>query len=127
MLLKLSCIALSCIACSSTLPAPPLGSAKSVGTASCEEVPFPPPPARVESVPDAPRSDADWVDGEWSWNGRRWAWNFGRWVTAQEKITFTPWHAYREPDGTLMFCPGVWKDQNGRDAPEPASLARSRS
>ena len=37
-------------------------------------VDYPPPPARVELVPNAPSGEAVWIDGEWQWQGQRWAW-----------------------------------------------------
>src|SRR5690606_8432808 len=39
----------------------------------------PPPPRRVAARPRAPRYDAVWVEGHWTWNGARYVWTAGRW------------------------------------------------
>ncbi|HEX3596090.1 MAG TPA: YXWGXW repeat-containing protein [Polyangiaceae bacterium] len=91
------------------------------------EVPFPPPPARVEFIPDKPRSGAVWVDGEWSWTGRRWAWNYGKWVVPPETATFSPWRTVRSDDGTLLFVAGIWHDAKGTEIPDPQPLVVGRA
>jgi hypothetical protein len=90
-------------------------------------VPYPPPPARVEFVPDQPSRDAVWVDGEWEWNGRRWGWIYGGWVQPPKNATYSPWRTTRRADGTLVFSPGAWRDANGREVPAPRVLVRGRA
>ena len=82
-------------------------------------VPYPPPPARVEVVPPAPRRDVVWVDGEWRWEGRRWIWHLGGWFAAGTALRHAPWDLQRLPDGLLRWAPGAWLDAAGRPAPEP--------
>jgi hypothetical protein len=92
-------------------------------TSALIEVPYPPPPARVEYVPDPPQSGAVWVDGEWSWRGRRWAWRSGRWVIVPPDAAFSPWTSVRNGDGTLYFAPGTWRNAKGEELRAPQALA----
>ena len=49
------------------------------------EVPYPPPAALVEVVPNAPGDDgAVWVDGHWLWRGRYYVWERGGWLLPPE-------------------------------------------
>lgn len=86
------------------------------------EVPYPPPPARVEFVPEKPRDDAVWVDGEWIWQGRRYAWKPGRWVVPPPGASFAPWVTVRGAIGTLYLAEGTWRDSKGTEVPAPAIL-----
>lgn len=122
MLAPLVCGAVALVDCGSALlPRPPY-----VGqpTSALVEVPYPPPPARVEYVPEAPQKDAAWIDGEWSWRGRRWAWRAGRWVTVAPGAFFAPWTAVRNADGALYFAPGTWRNAKGEELAAPKALAR---
>ncbi len=83
---------------------------------------YPPPPARVESVPPIPARGAVWIDGEWSPRGRKWGWISGRWVMPEEGARFSPWTVVRGKDGTLYFARGVWRDAEGRPVAPPAPL-----
>lgn len=68
------------LCCGSSLPTPPRGP-HPVNAALFETVEYPPPPARVEMVPEAPDSDSCvWLDGHWEWVGRRWQWVAGEWI-----------------------------------------------
>jgi hypothetical protein len=102
------------------LPAPPLARQP---TEALIEVPYPPPPPRVETVPAAPRSTAVWIDGEWTWQTRRWAWRPGRWVLSPVEARFTPWTTVRDRLGTLYFAEGTWRDASGAAVAEPPPLA----
>jgi hypothetical protein len=95
-------------------------------TSALERVPYPPPPARVEFVPDKPRADAVWVDGEWTWQGRRWAWRAGRWVIPPKDAAFAPWIAVRDKSGVLYVAAGTWRDKAGKEVEEPGALASGR-
>jgi hypothetical protein len=88
-------------------------------TSALVEVPYPPPPARVELVPDRPYDDAVWVDGEWTWQGRRWAWRPGRWVVVPPGVFFSPWTTVRAADGTLYIAEGAWRNAEGTEVPAP--------
>jgi hypothetical protein len=111
-------------ACSRTLPRP-----ADAGHPSDEvvEVPFPPPPARVEFVPPPPRDADTWIDGEWDWNGRRWAWTYGGWVTAPPDAIFSRWKTRRLPDGTLLYTASTWRNASGKGIDAPKLLARARA
>ncbi len=87
------------------------------------EVPVPPPPARVETVPDMPVSGALWIDGEWAWRGRKWAWKSGYWAPAAAGAAYSPWQVIRNEAGTLFFAPGTWRDAKGAPIAPPAPLA----
>ena len=92
-------------------------------TSALVQVDVPPPPARVELVPDAPSPGAVWVDGEWIWRRERWAWLPGRWVEVPDGVAFSPWVFLRGPDGRLWVAPGVWRTLAGTPVDPPASLA----
>ena len=105
------------------LPAPPLTGQP---TSALVEVPYPPPPARVEQIPARPRqADAVWIDGEWSWRTRRWTWKAGRWVMPPRQARFSPWTTVRNRMGTLFFAGGTWRDPAGVEISEPEPLASS--
>jgi hypothetical protein len=107
----------------SSLPEPDLAIPAPLKFGEAIEVPFPPPPARVEFIPEKPRSGAVWIDGEWSWTGRRWSWTYGRWVTPPPSAVFAPWRTARTSDGTLLFAGGTWYDERGAEITEPLPLA----
>lgn len=107
----------------SSLPEPELASAPPLKFGEAMEVPYPPPPARVEFIPERPRSGAVWIDGEWTWTGRRWAWTYGRWVMPPPSATYARWRTARTNDGTLLFASGAWYDENGGEVTEPSPLA----
>jgi len=107
----------------SSLPGPEYAAPAPVKPGEATEVPYPPPPARVEFIPKLPRSDAVWVDGEWTWTGRRWAWTYGRWVVPPALSTYAPWRTARTKDGALLFVPGTWYDAKGAPIAGPAPLA----
>src|SRR5262249_19876160 len=101
-------VTIAIVACGhARLPRPPYVQQP---TSALVEAPYPPPPARVEVVPDSPRDEAVWVDGEWTWHGRRWAWRRGRWVVTPSGGAFSPWTTVRNGDGTLYFAEGTWRD-----------------
>lgn len=89
-------------------------------TSALALVPFPPPPARAETVPRPPNDDAVWIDGEWVWQTRRWAWRKGRWVVPPSGAKFAPWTAVRDVSGNLYVATGVWRNSNGEEVNEPA-------
>ncbi len=111
---------LAALACNSGLPHPPYAAHAS---SELTEVPFPPPPARVETVPPMPASGALWIEGEWSWRGRKWSWKEGYWAPSSATGTYSPWQTVRNDAGTIFFAPGTWRDAKGQPAPPPAPLA----
>ncbi|MBX3207001.1 MAG: YXWGXW repeat-containing protein [Labilithrix sp.] len=115
-------VATATLACGAPkLPAPPFTSQP---THALVEIPFPPPPARVEAVPPRPaKAGAVWIDGEWTWQTRRWAWKPGRWVEPPANARFAPWTTVRDRVGTLYVAAGAWRDAAGASVAEPAPLA----
>jgi hypothetical protein len=110
-------------ACGPLVPHPPYGTQM---PSALEPVDRPPPPARVEILPERPAPKAVWIDGEWIWRRGRWAWLLGRWVIAPPGAVFAPGVFVRGADGRLWYAPGVWRDQNGEplaDGPTALSLA----
>ena len=112
---------LGVVACGMSLPGPPKGSPP---LASFSDVPFPPPPGRLERVPDRPKERSVWVDGSWEWTGSRWRWKDGGWFAAPPPgVVYTQWETMR-PDGTrLLFASADWRDRDGKEVPEPRLLA----
>jgi len=111
-------IALS--ACVPNLPAPAMTSQR---TSALVAVPYPPPPAHVEAVPDTPKEKAVWIDGEWLWRNKRWMWQRGRWIPVPNGGTYSPWTVVRDRDGNLYWAKGVWHAANGEELEEPKPLA----
>jgi hypothetical protein len=103
--------------CSERLPVPPAGPPHPAN--DYVDVPYPPPPARAEIVPQAPKRGAVWVDGQWSWQLNRWLWRAGGWVFVPPGATFAPWDVYVDPDGRVRYAPATWRDAKGNviDAP----------
>ncbi|NUP05226.1 MAG: BcpO-related WXXGXW repeat protein [Polyangiaceae bacterium] len=97
--------------CSAGLPAPPTGP---VQKRDMIEVPYPPPPARVEDVPAPKRVGDVWIDGQWDWDGRRWRWQAGAWVSPPPNAYFTPWTTERRDNGRLYFARAAWHHRDGR-------------
>jgi hypothetical protein len=117
-------LALAVAACGSSLPDPDDASHPANAFV---EVPYPPPAALVEVVPDRPDGSAVWVDGNWVWRGRHYVWQRGGWVHAPDKGAYANWQAYLARDGRLLFAPGTWYDakQQPLDAPAPLKVART--
>lgn len=97
--------------CSADVARPPSGPG---GPSVLIEVPYPPPPARVESIPPNDDVTKVWVDGQWLWQAKRWKWRNGEWVTPPPGAYFTPWETTRKPDGKLFFARAMWRDASGR-------------
>lgn len=113
------------VACGAArLPAP-----KYVGqpTEALQRADYPPPPARVEFVPEQPKDDAVWIDGEWTWQGRRYAWKPGRWLVPPSNAKYSPWTAVRDKTGILYVAEGKWRDEKGREVADPKPLAVGRT
>jgi hypothetical protein len=82
------------------------------------EVPYPPPAALSEMIPERPASDTVWRDGGWVWRGRYYVWERGGWVRPGD-LRFAPWRLRYQPDGQAMFAPGVWVNPRGEMVRRP--------
>ncbi len=91
------------------------------------EVPYPPPPGRIEYVPKRPNDKALWVDGEWRYRGRRWRWVPGSWFDVPAGARFAHWASTIRSDGVFMYASGEWMDANGKAIPAPKIVARGVS
>jgi hypothetical protein len=106
------CLGLLLVACSASLPGPPRAEHP---LAAYVEVPYPPPAALAETVPERPASgDAVWIDGEWRYHGRSFVWRRGGWVVPPPTGRFAPWRSWYRRDGRLMLAPGTWYDSRGQ-------------
>jgi hypothetical protein len=111
-------------ACGTSLPGPPM--APNV-TANYVEVPYPPPPARIEYIPKRPNETALWVDGGWRYRGRRWRWVPGSWFDVPAGARFAHWASTIRADGVFLYAPGEWMDAKGKALPAPKIVARGVS
>jgi hypothetical protein len=110
--------------CSGSLPAPAV--TKHPARAFVE-VPYPPPAALVEVVPEEPPGSAVWVDGHWSWRGNYYVWDRGGWMIPPENAAYASWQGVLAEDGRLLFAPGGWYDASGREVPSPKVLRVART
>jgi hypothetical protein len=94
------------------LPRPPTGPVPP--GAAGEEVPYPPPPARVETVPPRHADGEVWIDGQWDWEGEAWRWLSGAWVSPPPNAYFTPWTTTLESNGRFLFVRATWRRRDGR-------------
>lgn len=111
------------VACSSGLPAP--DSAKHPARAFIE-VPYPPPAALVEVVPDPPEGCV-WVDGHWIWRGSYYVWQRGGWLRPPADARYATWQSVFARDGRLLFAPGAWYDASSRPVAPPKLVAVART
>jgi hypothetical protein len=112
-------------ACSSSLPTPP---ATAHPKRAFMEVPYPPPAALVEVVPERPEDDAAvWLDGHWIWRGRYYVWHRGGWLIPPENGAYATWQSLLAKDGRIVFAPGAWYGPDRRPLPPPKVLAVART
>lgn len=76
-------------------------------------VPYPPPPAQVETVPPAPTNRACvYLDGQWEFVARDWQWQPGGWVVARDDCGFARarlfWHTLGPDRSELRYRSGHW-------------------
>jgi hypothetical protein len=111
--------------CSSSLPAPP----QTVHPMRAfVEVPYPPPAALVEVIPERPdNDDAVWLDGHWVWRGRYYVWQRGGWLIPPENAAYATWRSVLAKDGRIVFAPGAWYGPDRRTLPSPKVLAVART
>jgi hypothetical protein len=98
-------------ACSGSLPFPPTGP---IPPGALVEVPYPPPPAHVETIPPQKESRDVWLDGRWEWVGAAWRWLDGTWMSPPAGAYYTPWQTVRSSDGRLFFARATWRAKDGR-------------
>ena len=88
------------------------------------EVPYPPPAAVAEVVPEQPDSAAVWTDGQWTWRGRYFVWQRGAWVIPPRDAYFAPWTRFYGKDGALFFADGTWRAKKGRKTVAPPPVLK---
>ena len=106
---SLSLLFVALLGCAPALPTPPSG--EHVGETPVL-VPFPPPPARADIVPDMPKAMKKpvWVDGQWMWHATRWVWEPGQWVDLPPKQIYARPTIVRLSDGKLHWFAGAFHD-----------------
>jgi hypothetical protein len=112
------------IGCSGSLPTPP---EVPHPERAYVEVPYPPPAALVEEVPEPAPPDTVWVDGHWIWRGRYYVWQRGGWVKPPPGAAYATWRSRLVDDGRLLFAPGAWYDAAGQDLVPPEVELRART
>lgn len=99
---------LALLGCGGGLPAP---AATQHPLSAYAEVPYPPPAALAETVPERPERDGVvWIDGEWVFHGRSFVWRRGGWVVPPPSGRFASWRSWYRRDGRLMLASGAWYD-----------------
>jgi hypothetical protein len=112
-------------ACSSSLPTPP---ETAHPLRAYVEVPYPPPAALVEVVPEPPENgDAVWLDGHWVWRGRYYVWQRGGWIVPPENGAYATWQSVLAKDGRIVFAPGTWYGPDHRPLAPPDVLVVART
>ncbi len=109
--------ALSTLGCAPRIPAPPTGPHKQDTPVL---VPYPPPPARVEVIPDQPEPEALWIDGHWVWTAGGYAWQPGQWDKPRPGAHYAPATMVRRRNGELFYYVGAWQGAG----PPPSSSAK---
>jgi hypothetical protein len=105
-------LVLTLVGCGSSLPMP---ETTEHPLSAYSEVPYPPPAALAETVPERPDlDDVVWIGGEWRYWGRAFVWRRGGWVVPPQSGRFAPWRSWYRRDGRLMLAPGTWYDARGQ-------------
>ena len=114
------CTALHAAGCGSSLPEPDFVDPP---PDAFVKVPYPPPAALAEVVPEEPSGDPVWIDGSWAWRGKSYVWQRGGWMLPVPGAGYVrPRVEYRK-DGTTMFAEAAWYDQSGNKLEDPTVLA----
>lgn len=109
-------LASTVLACGGSLPAPERAIHRHDAFI---EVPYPPPAALVEVVPEPRPAGAVWVDGNWVWRGRYYVWQRGGWMKEIAGLAYADWQVRLANDGRLLFAKGTWYDPQREPAPAP--------
>jgi hypothetical protein len=91
------------------------------------EVPYPPPAALVEQVPEPAPPETVWLDGHWIWRGRYYVWQRGGWVKPPPNAAYATWRSQLAKDGRLLFAPGAWYDASARDVIPPQVVLKAKT
>jgi hypothetical protein len=111
MLARLFSLSAFCLwGCGGSLPQPSQAAAHDDAFSN---VPYPPPAALSELVPEPPTSDAVWTDGTWVWRGSYYVWDRGGWVRPAPGLRFVPWRLRYSPTGQAQFARSHWVDERG--------------
>ncbi len=112
--LLLYLVAAAAIACASrSRLAPTVDVPDSATVTGSMVVPYPPPPAKVETMPPAPiERSCVYLDGQWVFGARDWQWHSGAWVIAPPGCAFARSQLFWQTAGVdrseLRFRPGHW-------------------
>jgi hypothetical protein len=80
-----------------------------------EAVPYPPPAALSELVPEEPEgTDVVWIDGSWVFRGNYYVWQRGGWVENPKGAAFAEWKVRYAPDGRVEYAASSWRDATGK-------------
>ncbi len=104
-------LALGLWACAPRVTGPPLGPHEK--NEAPLAVPYPPPAARPEELPDPPSETAVWVDGSYNWTGTRYVWSEGGWFEPEPGGYYAPPTLVRRRNGDLLYYPGHWHLDTG--------------
>lgn len=108
LVLRASCALLA--GCAPALPLPELAEHDSASPPVV--VPYPPPAARVEQVPERPTADAVWIDGYWRWTGSGYDWVAGVWRVPLPGRAYAPADTVRRRNGELLWYAPRWKSSS---------------
>jgi hypothetical protein len=110
-------IVLALFACASRSRLAPLASmSDTIGPsdlAGSMVVPYPPPPAKVVTIPPTPSNPACvYLDGQWVFGSRDWQWEEGGWFIAASGCSFAQarlfWQTVGADRSELRFRAGRW-------------------
>lgn len=106
----LTSLVLAC--CADSLPRPAIVSPPDD---AYEVVPYPPPAALSEFVPERPSGrDVVWIDGSWVFRGNYYVWQRGGWVENPEGAAFAQWKVRYTKDGRVEYAPSAFRDPAGK-------------
>jgi len=112
--MRRSCVAfcLVLLGCGDSLPRP-----KTIEQPAdaFEMVPYPPPAALSELVPERPGGTRTvWIDGSWVFRGNYYVWQRGGWVEEPDGAGFAAWKLRYADDGHIEYAPSSWRDRTGK-------------
>lgn len=68
-----------------------------------------------------------WVDGYYSYRLTGYVWVRGGWVIPPRGAYYARWRLTYERDGTILFAPPGWYDEDGRKVDDPEVLLPAES
>ncbi len=74
--------------------------------------PKPPPPPRVEVIPEPPRAReyVEWEPGHWHWDGREYRWIEGHYIERPHRqAVYVAGHWDERPNGTWVWVGPRWR------------------